>query len=161
MKISKWARYVSICISIPSVGQSQVLWSYWFFPAVNGLTCRGSLSVRSPASRSSVRVCAWPDADLLRCVCDAAGFILSITHKHTHRKINISWPRLPGTRHMVLTSLKRPRGSRDKSSICIGQGASLSLPLFVRKVDHLSLQENIHGKCVRVRDYDWDKNAHK
>jgi len=112
----------------------------------------------------SVRVRAWLcviRAELSEaCVCEDAAFILSTTHTHTHTHaqththrrgvISISRPHPPGTRHMVQTSLKRPRGSRDQS-ICKSQKSlylslsppprptlslTLSLPplsLFVRK----------------------------
>lgn len=103
------------------------------------------MSDRTHPARSvcvSVRDCAWSAMRFLRCVWDAASFILST---HTQRGlvgvISILRPRPPGTRHMVLASLKRPRGSRDKSSICAIQSLSFSLSLsFVRWVDHLSPQ---------------------
>lgn len=101
------------------------------------------MSVRSHSSRVlEVRVRAW-----LRVTCSALFWGVctggccfythhTYTHTHTHSHkdtpriaISISVSRPPGTRHMVGTSLKRPRGSRDKCSINVSLSLSLSLSI--------------------------------
>ena len=93
--------------------------------------CNKPLSVRSRASLAlypcpcvTVRELMW--ASWVVCVGCCWFYTQHLTHTHTKRLmdgvISISRPHPRGTRHMVLMSLKRPRGSRDKSSICISQG---------------------------------------